>query len=509
MRLLKVLCVIALVFVVATVAYAETQSVKVSGDIALRTFARNNYDLDNDDVGLALTAAGAIVSQDDATAAAGTDFGGQSTDWATYLLSTIEVQVDADLTDNVSAVIRLVNQRVWGNGVYTSSGDETGLLNIPFRDQVASNIVGPAVQQDAFGVGVDLAYIELKEFLYSPLTLKIGRQDIWFGRGFIIGANQLETQDSIFCPEYTAINSFDAIRGTLDYAPWTIDMVFAKIGENWRRADDDVNLWGVNVGYVFDNYNAEAEAYWFMRQSRYTGSNAAGVATLTDVTSGNNSNDIHTVGGRGSFDPIEDWTVALEGAYQFGQYIGIADQVNDRDRSAWACDIMLECRYFQDNFAWRPVLQGEYIYYSGEENQANTAVGDSDTYTGWDFMFRGKYDTAIREFQNVYYRTNSTSTPSTTNQHQFLLSLEVEPTDSLTVGVRGAYFLLDEDYSTTGANPNTENSIGGELDVQVTWDYTEDVTFGLLTGFFFPGDHFINGQDDVATDIVGSVKLSF
>ncbi|MGB3113921.1 MAG: hypothetical protein WBC00_04830, partial [Candidatus Omnitrophota bacterium] len=95
MKLFKILCVLALVFAFTTIAYAETQSVKVSGDIALRTFARNNYDLDNDD-------------------AVATNNGAESTDWASYLLSTAEVQIDADLTDNVSGVIRLVNQRVWG-----------------------------------------------------------------------------------------------------------------------------------------------------------------------------------------------------------------------------------------------------------------------------------------------------------------------------------------------------------------------------------------------------------
>jgi hypothetical protein len=401
----------------------------------------------------------------------------------------------------------------------------------------------------AFNVELELAYIELKEFLYSPLTLKIGRQDLWFGRGFIIGANYIDPNMSLNAPEYTAIKSFDAVRATLDYDPWTIDAVFAKIAENWERSDDDTNLWGVNVGYVFDDYNAEAEAYWFLKQQRFTGDNPyAQLNTLMDIArtplyasmitpgtvianlellqqlpqqqigviNGNNSNDVHTIGTRGSFDPIEDWTIALEGAYQFGEYLGTNYQIEQRLRSAWAVDAEIECRFWQDDFAWRPTLGAEYIFYSGEEDMGNIYSGVSGEYHGWDPMFRGKVDTAIREWQNVMYRTSQASTPSWTNQHQVLVKGGLEPTDSLAfTATYGAFWLVEPWASNTttfnGINipENTQMFVGQEVDLNLTWDYTEDVQFGLLTGWFFPGDHFNSSTDDVATDIVGSVKLSF
>lgn len=491
MKLLKVFCVLALVFVVSTIAYAETQSVKVSGDITLRSLTRGDYDLDRDD-------------------AAVTNTGSQSTDWATHLMSTAEVQIDADLTDNVSGVVRLVNQRVWGDGRQQSPASETGVVGVPFGDQFTATAINPTAGAN-FDVLVDLAYIELKEFLYSPLTLKLGRQDLWFGKGFIIGANLQNPQAALFAPEYTAITSFDAIRGTLDYDPWTIDAVFAKISENWRRADDDTNLWGVNVGYVFDEYNGEAEAYWWYKQQRYTGATVAGTPTLPSVTNSRDDNDVHVFGLRGSLDPLEDWTVALEGAYQIGQYLGANNQLASRERSAWAIDAIVECRYFQDDYAWKPVLGAEYIFYSGQDNMGNVNAAASGDYNGWDMMYRGKFDTAIREFQNVYYGTAMASCPSFTNQHQLIVRGSVEPTDSLTVTASYAHFWLAESWATvSNAVPeNTNKDIGSEVDVILTWDYTEDVTFGLLTGFFIPGGHFSSGQDDVATDVVGSVKLSF
>jgi hypothetical protein len=52
--------------------------------------------------------------------------------------------------------------------------------------------------------------------------------------------------------------------------------------------------------------------------------------------------------------------------------------------------------------------------------------------------------------------------------------------------------------------------IGNELDVQAIWDYTEDVSFGLLMGWFMPnGDVYYGGNNDTASDIVGTVKVSF
>ncbi len=489
MKLFRLLCVLALVLVASTMAYAETQSVKVSGDIALRSFARGDYDLDADDI----------------EANAGTE----SNDWATYLLNTAEVQVDADLTDNVGGTIRLINQRVWGDDNFDS--DAAGeLQTVTANGQTLARATNGAGA--AFEVQVDLAYIELKEFLYSPLTLKLGRQDLWFGKGFIVGANFLDPSSgigagSIYPYEYTAITSFDAARATLDYDPWTIDAVFAKIAENSDRSDDDINLYGVNVGYVFDSYNAEAEAYYWMKQSRNLGGTVAGRVIPLVSANGNVENDVHTIGGRGSFDPIEDWTLALESAYQFGQYLNTDAQVTARDRSAWALDASAECRYWQDNFAWKPVLGIEYIYYSGEEYLGDQGAGTVGKYNGWDPMFRGKFDTAIREFQNVYYNTAQASTPSFTNQHQVLVTGSVEPTDSLTASATYGHFWLVEKFSSVLNLSNQD--IGDEVDLQLTWDYTEDVQFNLLSAWFFPGDHWSNGQDDVASDIVGTVKLSF
>ena len=108
MRKLMIVCVAAL-FVVGLVASAEAavQNVKVSGGITARGIVHDDFDLDaNDDI-----TAGSPGSD-------GTD---------SHYMSTVKVNVDADLTDNVSAQIQLLNQRDWAQTGAAGRGNRGGL----------------------------------------------------------------------------------------------------------------------------------------------------------------------------------------------------------------------------------------------------------------------------------------------------------------------------------------------------------------------------------------------
>jgi len=497
MRLLKEICVIAIaICLIGGVAYAETQSVKISGDLIIRSFFRGDYDLNKNHEESNGNWRGAV----------------DQSDWQKYFMTNVELQVDADLTDNVAGVIRLYNQREWNVAAKT-------IFGAPMVGQT-TYLPNDAYNQDnhEFAVAVDLAYIELKEFLYSPLTLKIGRQDLWFGRGFIVGANFRDVGGALNTDEYSASTGFDAIRGTLDYDPWTIDIVAAQIWENMIGSDDDEDLFGVNVGYIFDVYNAEAETYWFYK--RVLGDESMNVK---------DGNTINTVGLRGSLDPIENLTVAVEGALQWGQYVGSRTQLEKRDRTAYALDLSVESRHFQEQYTWQPKFGVEYIFYSGNKNIDQETPQSTGTYTGWDVMYRGKFDSAIRDFMGTYYvsamdmnNRRQDMTPvypdaAVSNQHSIIVMGSIQPTDSLTVDAR--YLNFWQQYNTyhieqggglnAGARINDDEYLGSEIDIEFTWDYTEDVSFGLLAAWFFPGAHYFQDSDDVAHDIVGSVKLSF
>jgi hypothetical protein len=279
-----------------------------------------------------------------------------------------------------------------------------------------------------------------------------------------------------------------------------------------------MDLWGINVGYKFDCYKAEAEAYWFWKRDR---------TIETWGVSNNGINDVHTIGVRGSMDPIENFTVNGEIAGQFGSYQAWTAQTATRPRAAWAMDIATEWRGLMDKMAWKPKMGVEYVLYSGDQHEDGTGE-DTSEYNGWDPMFRGKFDSAIREFVGTYYATYqyqplyndipSCADASFTNQSQVIFSGSIQPMDCLTLKGNYNLFWVMEPYRQNcsgaifggGSQDDSSGFIGQEVDIQAIWDYTEDVSFGLLCGWFMPNaDTYQNNNNAIASDIVGTVKVSF
>jgi len=223
------------------------------------------------------------------------------------------------------------------------------------------------------------------------------------------------------------------------------------------------------------------------------------------------SNQVHTVGLRGSMDPIENLTFAAEGAVQLGKYVDPGTALlpftqTNRDRTAYAADLMGEYRFV--DMSWKPTLMAEYIFYGGN-HYGNTG----GNYDAWDPMYRGKFDTAIREFQGWMYLNGAYlagEDNSTTNQHQFALGGSLKPTDILKIEGKYTYFRLVKPIlnTTTGAIV-TAKHVGDEIDVNLTYDYTEDVQFGLLLGWFLPGNIYPEGTRDTATEVVASCAVDF
>lgn len=531
MKFLRVLCVAALVAFFAASAYAETQNVKVSGDLAIRGFWRDNYGGNQSFVS---SPNEQIDTQNGANTNGARE--GTSRSNSQWFMSTTELQVDADLTDNVSTCIRLLNQRDWNAAKETSIAQNTrpvSSIGSGGYGHINNGVVGAGGagyydDQNEFAVDVELAYLTLKNFLYSPLTVTIGRQNLWFGKGFIVGANQ-RVRNAIYygmngypqplgAPEYSAQNAFDSVKAVLDFDPWTLTGIFSRIWQNDLRSDDGVDLWGANVGYKFDAYKGEAEGYWFYKRDKQ-------IQPWVDI---DQSNDVNTIGLRGSFDPIDIVTLYAEFAGQFGAYTTSSLQSNKRARVAGALDVGGELRYFTDKWAWKPKFGLEFIWYSGNEPENTTgmdAVTGSGQYHGWDPMFRGKTDSLIREFIGRYYfsatypfepgKYYNSADNSFQNQYQMIFSGSLQPMDSLKL--TGNLNMFWNQYPYRRSMAKSGGYVGTELDFGATWDYTEDVSFNLVAGFFAPGEVYsvrdertnVTSGKDTATDVVASVKVSF
>ncbi|MCX5701456.1 MAG: alginate export family protein [Candidatus Omnitrophica bacterium] len=498
-RLIIILAV-AFMLGLSLAAYAEVQNVKVSGDILMRAISRSDLTL-NPDVNK--YKASGITSQ-------------------------VRVRVDADLTDNVSTTIRLLNERSWGDqlnpmdAVLTDEGVDVGDpwdISSPYAD---SSWLGSEDFE------IDLAYVTLKEFLYSPLTLTIGRQELRFGNALIIGdvdTNMLSNSFAIPL-DLSLKKSFDAIRATLDYTPWVLDLVYSKIAEHdvWWATNlynnrphgemerNDTDLYGINAS--LDTKNAlgiegKLDLYYWLRRNLYGNS----------MWDGNYKKDeCNTIGALLTGKILKNLTGNIEYAWQFGYVPYDITYMNDDNakRQAFAIqgglNYMIQSEKYKDK---SPMVGIKYTYLSAD----NKADGKA---TMWDPMFE---DQTPNNLVNAMF-------PNTGTQNINILG-SIKPTEDTTLAINYGYYWLSKKPKDNGvipaiygSSPSSEwtlwnndgkRALGSALDLTATYDYTEDVQFGLTFGMFAPGKALKDaeygshpdGYEGTATQLIGSMKVTF
>lgn len=487
-------CVAVLALAIAMPAAAAVQNVKVGGDLTVKALDRYNFALGSTDP----------------------NCGGHQD----VILSIARLRVDAELTDNVSAVIRLLNERRWDT-------------------EDAANT----------DVTLDLAYATLKEFLYSPLTATIGRQELHFGNDLVIGdvdTNGVASAASDLMAgtgggtltdiaDLSARKAFDAIRATLNYTvsdqPLAVDLVFAKIDENTTNVDDDVNLYGVNANYVV-NDDILAEVYSWTRERRPT---VAGTVSDT-ITAGQEFRKLEperitTWGTRGVYTGVENLTLQGEYALQLGnKYMDTSAlpnlvtvngnaanpfgyRVEDElvRHEAWA--LQLAASYALKDVRHNPVLGASYTHLSGE-NPSTCSGGQGTKWNAWDAMYENQSGGTI--FNKLMGYSN-------TDLFNVNASIKPDFVDDLTVLANWYHILLDKPLhsgdtaqiilSGVAAGQSyvvgNDKHLGDEIDVDLIYDYTEDVQLGLNLGWFLPGDTFNSVNKDAATQAIASMKVAF
>lgn len=536
----RLIIVLALVLAVGcfSAAYAEVQNVRVSGDITAMGVYRDNFDLrysttrNNQPAGVAGTAPTVGYSYSDKEA---------------DLLSITRVRVDADLTDNVMATVRLLNERNW-NGESTVGDDAN--RNIGLGTGITTGLPTNVAKEEN-QIDLDLAYVTVKEFFYSPLSIKVGRQELHFGNDWIVGdpdTNMVATKSSLAEGDLSARKSFDSIRATLDYNPLVVDVIYAKLAENSSILNDDTTLSGVNAKYDLRR-DTMLEGFFFSKikgrdavppmHADGLGTGGIGGTWETLAVGGrsitNNFKDkadqVYTVGGRVVNSTVKNLTVDLSGAFQFGTYnpkydvnAGYTDTVqhaNSAQRRAWGAELIgsYDLSGIEMLEKYSPMVKGAYVYLSGDTNDRNSSDDSaSKKYTGWDPMYEnqtfGHIINAIMGFTNCQLGG---------------LSFQAKPISDLTAKLDYVAAWFNKRYApgrqiilsgVEGARLFTMDKtpfIGQEVDLNLTYDYTEDVQFGLLWGYFMPAKALnqkgsANAQDTTkanAVEVIGSMKVTF
>lgn len=426
----------------AASTFAQVQNIRLSGDIRIRGFYLSD---------------------------AGCDGTAQVTGSSQFIVQRTRISVEADLADHVMAVVTLKAEGNWG--------------------QASSDVAGRT-----WGVGVQEAYVQLRELFYTPATLKAGRQFLNYGDGLIISsANQ----------NYT----FDAGRLVLDYHPLVIDLVAGQVcnpqavSPNSTRGQADLLF--LNAKYEVSGSaikNVEAYFGWMPQDSAF-------VNTLDPKQS---CSSPMIIGLRTDLAPMEGLTASLEGAYELGDNGG-SGASNSGQISAWLAKAAV--KYSPKGVAMSPTFNAAYTFAGGGGKEGKNSFvpffDDVDGYNGYLFA------------------------PQLSNVQIFNLGASIKPCANTTLALQGYYYLKVDKKVCVYSNPNMDvggpgyangatqgfapaeagsREIGWELDTIIGYDYSNDVRCQLVYAAFIPDHVFgnVGGEANrVANEIRGEINVKF
>jgi hypothetical protein len=489
MRKSILLALVLMVALVAVPAFASVQNVKVSGDVDSTYIYRDNFDLGANTVG---------------------------DENQSLFITQTRLRVDADLTDQVSATVALINERPWN--VDTASSSD---------------------------IDLNLAYVTLREMLYSPLTVVAGRQNFSYGNSFIVdsaGTNNVAPADSgiaTVAGDLTKQTALDAIRMIFDYNPLTLEVLYSKLNAGVTTlipngSNDDSNLYGVNATYELgDSMNTQIETYFFARINKSPQYSFDGNGNPQESAS--KADTLYVPGLRASADVLDGLNIQGELAWQRGNRVAATTSVGNNGlavqnekREAMAAQVIANYQVPKDVLPdaiseYSPALQYVYTYVSGDSNPndrgSNNVAGvqnSTNKYTGWDPLLENQG--AGKIYNAIFNLTNA-------NIHSVALS--AKPIEDVTTKLTWTGLWLDKKIDSNNGTQalvqpdgtNTANlqldtgnkDVGYEIDFDTMYDYTEDVQFGASLGWFVPGDLFrgdipspnnVNGNDKMASQVL-------
>ena len=419
-KLLKILIAVFAVALIAP-AFSAVENVKVGGDVAIYGVIRGKYAL-------------------------------PTNDYHNFFQTSARVYVSADLSENVSAMVRLINERDWGYG-------DTGT-----------------------GIDLDLGYIQVKDLLTPGLNLTVGRQEIQLGEGLVIGSaynayNNNYAVANLAAKDLGLQKAFDAVK--LDYTasaiPLSVTAFLSTINEQlWT----DQTLLGLNLGYKVADI-ADIEVY-YVRDDNY----------------GNDEANLDTAGIRvvSKIPAIENFNLKGEYAKQFGDN-GLTGNAK-RDYEGWA--LLLGGEYkFSANM--EPAIKVNYNIFTGDKNTNDTKAKN------WQRVFPSNIGSRIGPLFYAYDAWNIGNGES--NLKVLNLGFSLKPVEKLTLSLDG-YWLKTDEKVAVGANSYDE--IGKEIDLGIEYKYSEDLVFGLSLGKILADDLIEKGLGgDDAYQVIASMKVSF
>ncbi|MDZ4860599.1 MAG: alginate export family protein [Candidatus Hydrogenedentes bacterium] len=422
----------------------------------------------------------------------------------TWVEQTTKLRISADFTNYVNAVIELDDFEIWG------------------EDFRSDYLTGADIRSNSSNdVELLQSYIETNETFGMPLRMRVGRQQIKLGSGWLVG----ETQSQIEI-------AFDGLRLTYCGDGYAIDGWYTKLAERGASEQDgDVDFYGLSASCTAVE-GQEFLVYWlYLRDAASLNDTnfVAPIERLEDIFDLDDygATNLHTVGARaagglGSFDYV------AEAAYQFGDADSVGSLFKNNgfvygddsaEFSAWGGDA--EIGYSFEEMVWTPRVYLGGAYFGGEDNR-------DITFLEWLNPFdRPEASVSFnRLFSSKRYYEFFDEGRNGTNFYQIRGGVEVHPTEKifaslevsklgvndtfdtpLTIGLGGwrvpvapaLSFLTEESGDDVGivTGLDIEYQYSDQLMFRVTWNHMfvdDDVDEGNFV--FANGLEFMGGSSD-------------
>jgi hypothetical protein len=361
----------------------------------------------------------------------------------------INLDIDADMTDNVVVHIGLEQTGAWGSGGMVAAG--------------LGGSVGPTIDGQTAALAVDEAYIVVKELIIEQLTAKAGVQTIEYS---------LRNDGNAM---FLSLPELGAWKLTLNYDPLYVDLVIGTLLETRNtRGAMDTAFYGLAVEYYLENKGK-------IQVILFTVTNEDADISLVEYSAGC------------TYMVIEDLEVFVQIGGQSGEVLAI-------DAGCMAYN--LGCEYTFSKVNRKPYVGISYQYFGGDDTDMDWVnVGDVDETVVLE---------ADRTLRDHNYGSGKLLTDNY-SVIRIVGGCVIDEKTKLDAGI-GMFSVVD-DGSAAGQIAGGDTNIGTEIDVKVSYKLTDDLTLGAGLGYVMSADAIENsnaaGDNEALVGLYVTATLNF
>ncbi|MDZ4860029.1 MAG: alginate export family protein [Candidatus Hydrogenedentes bacterium] len=401
------------------------------------------------------------------------------------------LHVAAEFTNDVSAFFEINQVDVWGDD---------------FRSDYRTGIDSRATSAD--DLEVNQAYVSVDNVLGLPARLRIGRQAMEFGSGWLVASD--------ISPAPFLDTTYDAIRLTVAIESLRVDAWISELAESGAAEENgDVDFYGVYATWLpgsganHESANLEFDVYYlFLRDARSLNDTnfAAPIERLENFVGLDDygATELHVAGARGAGVWNQfDWEI--EAAYQWG----VADAVgflfkpagqlygdDDARRNTWGGHAEAG---WTTRLPWRIRFFAGGAYYGGEDNRG---ISFRDWVNPFD---RSEASISFNRLFTSWHEDAFIEGTSMSNFWKAYLGANAYPSDNVEMGLNATYYEILEPFDSPVSVSlggwkvpvapalsfwTTEGSteLGWQVSLWAVYAYSEDLSFEVGWSHWFTGD---------------------